>query len=101
MHLQSSSHDTFQAPSFHVSGSGFWWSGFEEYLAQEKNVTDWRDSFESGKLSLYLSDFFFSAEGAKDRVKLAFESELECNEGIPPIIAAEMGSITYRQERYT
>ena len=86
-------------PLRHVSGSGFWWSGFEEYLAEEKNVTDWRDSFESGRLSLYLSDFFFSSEGAKDRVKLVFEGDLNCNEDIPPIKAAVMGTITYRQEK--
>ena len=61
-----------------------------------KNVTDWHDSFESGKLSLHLSDFFFSADGAANRKKLVFDGELKCDEGIPPITAAQMGSITYR-----
>ena len=58
----------------------------KRYMAEEKEVAEWRDAFESGNFPLYLSDFLFHKDGAQEREKsFKFDGELVCNEPAPPI----------------
>ena len=55
-------------------------------MKEHKDVEDWREAFESGKFTLYFSDFLFHKDGAQEREKsFKFDGELVCNEPVPPI----------------
>ena len=91
-------------------------------MAREKDVEDWRETFEDGKFPLYLSDFLFHKvclficllnlficwlfdgstksasllhqDGAQEREKsFKFEGELECNVPAPPIKVIQCGLV--------
>ena len=69
-----------------VTATSFWWTKMKRYMAEEKEVAEWRDAFESGNFPLYLSDFLFHKDGAQEREKsFKFDGELVCNEPAPPI----------------
>ena len=77
----------YQCTSFLVvTATSFWWTKLKRYMAEEKEVAEWRDAFESGHFPLYLSDFLFHKDGAQEREKsFKFDGELVCNEPAPPI----------------
>ena len=71
-----------------------WWSQFKSYLAEDKNVTDWRATVEeeegqgmgsAGNFSLHLSGFLFSKAGSKYKKNFLFSGELLCNSPAPEI----------------
>ncbi len=68
-----------------TSASDFWWSSFKNYLNHTKNVSDWRNAVNSGDYALFLSDFLYSPDGAKNKVKVNFGDELFCGSDAPSI----------------
>ena len=86
-----------------------WWTNFKTYLAESKNLSDWRSilkSFgkteteikspfeapESDKKSgnrnsfeFLLSQFLFSRHGSKFKRNFRFDGNLTCNQPAPPI----------------
>ena len=57
-----------------------WWVALNDYLASDKNVSDWRDVVTDGTFSALLSDFLFSKAGSKFQKNFHFDRELVCNE---------------------
>jgi hypothetical protein len=74
-----------------VVSSHFWFTDFKKYLSSRKNVSDWREVVDDddGRYRLYLSDFFFSPEGAANKVKLTLYDDgeegedLKCSQDMP------------------
>ena len=71
-----------------------WWGQFKYYLAEDKNVTDWEDSFLEGNFSRHLSDFLFSKSGSKYKKNFQFTSDLKCNDLAPTILVSPSSART-------
>ena len=95
------------------SGLDVWWTNFKAYLAEEKNVSDWRSILVEGSsdslddianqhtgggrstlndsnlfehtFNMWLSDFLFSKSGTIFKEKFVFDGDLTCNQPAPPI----------------
>ena len=86
-----------------------WWTNFKTYLAESKNLSDWRSILKSfGKtetevkspfeapesdknsgnrnsFEFLLSQFLFSRHGSKFKRNFRFDGNLTCNQPAPPI----------------
>lgn len=79
----------------YISGVDAWWTNFKGYIAEEKNVSDWRSSVfaaenkteENLKLEFpwLLSEFLHSRQGSKYKRNFHFDGNLTCNFPAPPI----------------
>ena len=86
-----------------------WWTNFKTYLAESRNLSDWRsilksfdkteteikspfeapesgnDSRNRNSFEFLLSQFLFSRHGSKFKRNFRFDGNLTCNQPAPPI----------------
>lgn len=101
-----------------LKGVDAWWTNFKTYLAESRNLSDWRSilkSFDKSETEIkspfeapqsdnnsrskssfefLLSQFLFSRHGSKFKRNFRFDGNLTCNQPAPPIKATQF-SITY------
>jgi len=87
----------------YLKGVDAWWTNFKGYIAEEKNVSDWRSTIENKtedaedeqrNFPWLLSEFLHSRQGSKYKRNFHFDGNLTCNFPAPPITASQF-SITY------
>jgi len=66
-----------------------WWIDMKKYIKKETNFTSWLEITNEKDFQMALSDFLFSALGAKYRSSFKFDGELECSKPAPPITASK------------
>ena len=76
--------------------TGFWWHDLKEFMANQKNITEWKTAFTQGNFPMYLSDFLHHEDGSIYNNSFRFSSELKCNSDAPPITAVKLGSLRFR-----
>lgn len=79
--------------------TGFWWPDLKKFIANHKAVKDWRQALALGHLPMYLSDFLNHEDGAVYKNSFRFSRELRCNLDAPPITAAKLGALKFRDLR--
>ena len=86
-----------------------WWTNFKTYLAESRNLSDWRSILKSfdkteteikspfeapqsdnnsrsrSSFEFLLSQFLFSRHGSKFKRNFRFDGNLTCNQPAPPI----------------
>ena len=79
--------------------TGFWWPDLKKFIADHKAVKDWRQVLALGHLPMYLSDFLHHEDGAIYKNSFKFSGDLRCNMDAPPITAAKLGALKFRNLR--
>ena len=91
--------NTVHRSSFYPTlGIDAWWPNFKTFIAEERNITDWRQTINGSsangtevtesdrtKFPMLLSDFLFSRRGSKYKNYFHFAGELVCNAPVPNI----------------
>ena len=76
--------------------TGFWWYDFKEFIANHRDVKNWRDAFAEEKFPIYLSDFLHHEDGSSYKGSFRFSGNLECDSNAPPITAMKLGALKLR-----
>ena len=86
--------DTLKQIFLYLTGVDAWWTNFKGYIAEEKNVSDWRSTIENKtedaedeqrNFPWLLSEFLHSRQGSKYKRNFHFDGNLTCNFPAPPI----------------
>jgi len=78
------------------AATGFWWVDLKMFIAHHKDIKDWREVFDNGRFPMYLSDFLHHEDGSIYTHNFRFSGNLTCNMDAPPIAAAKLGSLKFR-----
>jgi Niemann-Pick C1 protein len=74
----------------------FWWTDLKVFLAEKRNISNWRDAFnDPNTFRLYLSDFLFHTDGAQNIINIKFEEELVCGDPASAIKSSKVGKVSY------
>ena len=76
--------------------TGFWWHDLKEFVANRKNISEWKTTFTHGNFPMILSDFLHHEDGSIYNNSFRFSDELKCNMDAPPIKAVKLGSLRFR-----
>ena len=78
------------------AASGFWWPDLKMFIANNKNIKDWREVFAKGRFPMYFSDFLHHEEGSMYNNNFRFSGNLTCNMDAPLITASKLGTLKFR-----